>query len=935
MTIADLRDRGLFPALFSDRVADGVLHDVGLAAWEMPATATGGGYTHYARPQYHEDHEAFMAPAFRSNPAMVTRSSMASLHQALHVSEHGTMRLEDLPTVYGKGTSLALQNCVLAPDRSVGGVDSFYDYEADVQAILAQWAGGRRLYLHCGVANNEQFPTGSPRFNAHYGLRCRPASNLLFGAVSPSHLGIGADTYVHQASLICADAVVRPWVRTVMDPTNPGVVALAHAQIAQLVSQFGTAASYVVHGESSMIAFLPPLPGAPDRGPCEKEPLPESCSHCEPAAAYSTALNAAFRAYLEHELGITTVAELNERWESDLSSLDDVAPTTPGFFCPGLPNGLRDYLGFLRWLLSEAAIQEYHAAKGANPMIKASAMRFGPAGLEQSWLAGDFGSVGDWSAETWSTYVTDRRHVLETITTAARLSGVPMCWPITAPPFIPNAPDPNQYSAPVILLPIRTYQQAQARSFFRDVMTSGAAHIGYLKAPVVSFGQDPDSVAAILGVVEDIVSRHEEQFAFCGAWQRVVLHCERFDGFDHPPLDDGCGRVTSHLLRRFRTRRVPVALCSDDRVRVRPLSRWWLGRSIVIVPFHSRADEIRADYETLFPAGAPGAALFVHDAAGSPPAWVDDAVELGTPVGALHRAASGANVWYLACREAGPCTVDELWGAIAATIDAWVRPHMLQDVATEPVPHVADPIEVTLDAGVHATDVVATTVTDGLNFTVGLTNLSAAEQKLFLHVRPEIAQGLGVQYSVHEVSLPPGETEFVTLLAEGHGVDVEQAIDGGQANLSTVDPSYDTAAADAALTRAEALRGAGHEARALAGYLAAVRMPILRTTVLTSPLRVRVDVLRLGLFGELEPTTPIEGAQVLFVWPLNGREEGASGTTDGTGSVTLEVGAPAQERWDYAAGEFVAPAQDAAAVVEVQVTDPATGASSRATVSLV
>lgn len=918
-TLATLRANALSPALYSDRVPDGVLRDVGLSAWEMPA-GHGRGYMNYLRALDGAVLDAFLLEPVRSNPAFVNRAHLEEFRA--NIDAHGTLLIPELSTIYGRGTSLCLQNCVFSPSRTALGVNSFHDFAPGVDAVLDEWSG-KRLYLNVGMANGAEFLTGELRFNLAHPLECRPAVNLRRLYVDAAAFSVAASHYIHETSQFCSDMVPRPHLHPVFDPTHPDVVALCLDSITDLATSLGAAVRYVVHGESSMVI---PLLGS-DQTKCGAElPLTTDCQNCEPVTPYSAAVVAGFRVYLEAVLGLS-IGQVNERWNTDYADFTEIDPATIAF-CPGNPEGLKEWRRYLTFLILELGIVELSAAKTAAPTAECGVLRFAARGAELSWLAGDFAALGDWQNHTYDSYRAAAEFDLEVTADAARLSGVPPAFPISS--AVHDLVDPVEpQDNPKVFRAWWRYRDDGLDSFFRDLLTAGCAHHSYLRAPGNAIVEHAESLEAVMSAIEDVAAQHPTHLAMCGAWQRVAIHVEDLEQLKHPKQPGGGPRVAWHLRRLLRGQHVPVALFSEPRVRTRTLARWWLSRSLVVVPYHTQLEEIQEDYADLFPAGAPGAALFVAKSlTGAVPEWVDQTPLVETPVGPLHRCVDGlgdqTNCFYLAAR-APACSLDATWSIIAGTIDSTVRPLIESYIAASGgAPFTAAPVTIT-----GPSPVVANHVTDGLNFLVAVSNMATAgTATVTVGVAPAVAAALGVTYPQQVVSLAAGQGARVLLEAVPVGIDVAAAIADANSKLDTLEGlgAYDTAAGRDCLTRASALLPA-HPGRALAAYTAAVRMVYLQTAV--DPGLVTVSARRIGIVGEAA-TAPVAGCRVQLLFPLNGREEQEDeGVTDGSGVAGVAVSAPASPRWDFATGTWGAPPAGAGDLVEVHVTDPVWGSSTR------
>lgn len=930
MTLPQLRDKVAAPALLSHAIADGVLRHIGFACWEMPATRS-GGYMNGLELLDVADEQAWIKPQFQNLPGTMNAQRLLDLRtdglRPINLAELGASG------VYDHGTSISFQNTTFSPERSSGGIDSVYLFTDELNAILSEW--GKPIYVHLGAANNADFFIGELRYNAAYGLRTRgELSNPWSGVVNGAAFGADDSTYIRGTDMIGSDMVFRQWYHPVYDTTNPTVTGHVLTSIADTVRAWGNQLRYVVNGESAALlqAQFPPA----DRSTCGTEPLPSDCQVCEQVTNYPAAAAAGFRAYLTDILGLTTVEAVNERWDSDYAALEDIDPTTTPF-CPGNPKGLEDWRQFWGFLGEELALAQTHAAKGEDHSAHVSGMRFGIAGCEHSWMTSDQPSLGDWSGETSFAYLHDRVHPLALVADAARLGGVPVLFPFTAPPYIPAASVTTDPTVPPVLRAIRTYTQNEVRWMFRDLLIAGGVHVGYLWSIGVGFGAHQPSVDAVTGGLDWIRDLHDKALALSGPWQRTVLHVERAEDMTRPKFPGGSGRCSYHLQRRFRARGRPTAMITSTRPLERPLARWWLERSLVIVPYPADVVGLRDVYAGLFASPARGAALLIEQTTSDdPPAWVDPVPVVQTTIGAAYRY-PGTNVFWFGARHPGPCGTDQMWGSVAQIIDHVVVPAM-DAVITASLPdgdpYIGRPIVATPVDPAEPFDVVTSFVTDGLTWTVAASNLADQPVEFSLSVRAETQTAIGATYSPLHIHLGAGATEIIVLTPTAYGVssgDVVAAIAELDANLTTLGTAgFAVGDALAVLARASDLRTAGYDARAAAAVVAVARMPLLRVTGDASSVTVQVS--RAGLPGEAA-SSPMIGAAVRFAWPLNGGESGPAGVTDGSGEFTAAPGAPSDQRWDFATQTLVVPPAGAADLLDVYVT-ATDGASSKASLTL-
>lgn len=170
--VAILRASGAHPAVASNFVAEGVLHDVGWALWESipnPNTGTivGGGYNHAL---FHVD--AFQYDQDRPSPppSNLTGQEVGLLKTILTVDRVNLLPAE-WPEYAAGATSICTQQMVFSPVDVGSGRFTFYRYpELQTLVNLAQ-GSGLRVYANVGIANNGQFWTGEYEFNRLYPLK--------------------------------------------------------------------------------------------------------------------------------------------------------------------------------------------------------------------------------------------------------------------------------------------------------------------------------------------------------------------------------------------------------------------------------------------------------------------------------------------------------------------------------------------------------------------------------------------------------------------------------------------------------------------------------------------------------------------------------------------------------------------------------------------
>lgn len=947
MTLADIRDNGLHPVLYADQIPAGVLHSVGPALWEMPATATGGGYLHGLHvwdSAAATTYSAKLKPGVEPLPSIASAAKITQLAAEIVASSYARLDVSELDTTYARGGSICLQNCIFAPtyDPNDPSPPLNYDYSTDLNQVLANWSGPAP-WITCGMAGHSEFFTGEPGFNELYPIRSRTARNtfrdLFLSDQAKNQIPPDAYTVANELILSTGNVITggHLWPHCAFDPTHPDVVDMCLDHVEGIVGEFGPQLRYGIGGENLISLRDASLFGGDGTG-CGTVPFDsENCSRCAPVTNYAPHLIQGFRTWLTTVLGLD-LAGINERWGTTFPSLTAIDPiTTP--FCPNAPGAQEDWAEFVGFVLHETQVAQAMRAKQTDPTALVGLFRFGLRGIEQAALQSDMAMVGDWFGATEAVYLAEKLLKFEAINSANRLSGVPGGFMISSPPHNFVAVPTGQDAWPPIMRAYFQYRRWAVRWWVREVWTCGAAHLGYLKSQYVGFGAHAPSVEAVLGGLEEVQAIHATHLAMCGPHQRVVLHSHGLDEFYRPGYENAPAGQAMRLHFRLREQGRPCAVISSDRWLDRGLSRAEIAKSLVILPFHPDHDELRQAYEPLFPDGADGALLVivedpaaVSDPGGSAPDWVDETVLVQTSRGTLFRGKDSSedpiNVFYFAALPERECLdFDANRDRYALVLERDVLPVIEEHMATS----TAAPVTVTpTDAGTPLRDVVHSFVTDGLNFAVAISNLHTIAQEVDVAVDDAIATALGVTYTTQSIMLgavqSETDTQYLLLEADVTGIDVAAAITTASANLDELElqGSFDVTHGRALLAQATALL-AEHPGRAAAAVVAATRMVYLEASYASGT--ANVAAYRIGLAGE-DQTIAVAGARVQVLWSLNGREEGATGTTSGTGNCSLPVGAPAAQHWDWHAHALAAPGAEANDLIELTVT-ASDGATSR------
>ena len=942
--VNEIRARAHGPALYAHGVAEGNLRHIGMAEWALPEDPGTPGEAHTSAymhglktfPAAAAAYEAFIAPGLAPPPPLtpldaLTRTDMEALRADLIGNVAARIANAELQAggVYRRGTSIALQSCMLSP---VGTTPPFtaHDYAPILASIRALFNG--TIWAQIGESNHSLSWPGSFYFNNRYPLKARPAENLLRNEVfvAGNAIGLDADAWVFDGNSFtnAAFTTTKFYPHTVYDPTDPTVFALIQSSVAGLVTALGTQVRWMVEGEGSLSHRGAALGRNTSR--CGLDPIEATCWNCDPTTHYSQRMLDGFRVWLQQVKG-ETIATINERWGKTYTSFSDIDPRVAyvdqGFVryeFARIPQAQQDYEEYLSYLRQEIAIQNTITAKATNNAAIVSKFAFGLKGGEDAWLGSDMATRGDWhNPDSQEIYRANRRNWFDRIIASDRLSGTRGGLAITAAPWSPASTLP-QAGIPPLLKAIRTYTRDSVNWSLRDAWCSGVFHFGYLHTIGFSIAGDPPSVDAVLGAFEALTAIRATHLEGFGPWQRYAIHSSNLEGA-FTEKDTGSGRQAYALYDRLRVNNIPCALFQNQRVMTRTLAQWHLKRSLVVVPFHDDQAALLPTYLTWFPAGAPGAALFICD--GSPTGTV---ASLGAPVmvdetGALHRvhqAGTNTNVWVYLCRDRRVCTTrDTYYQRIADLVEGGIRATIEAAVAsTTADPFVVAPL---LFSG---SEVVAQYNTDSLNWSVAVSNMTTTAGSVTITVDPRLATALGVTYAPAVVALNGNETKFVLIEAVSSGINVAAAITDAQGALASL-AGYDVAAVTDLLTKAAAIVGT-RPGRALALYAQACRLPVLRATYGSG--NVTINARRLGVTTEAN-VVAVTGARVQLTFPLNyGEEQAAEAVTNGSGDAVVAVGSPIAKRWDFITTNApVAPAGSARAYVEAHVTDLATGATAK------
>jgi hypothetical protein len=931
--LATLRDKTLSPAIFAHRVPGGVLHDIGWACWEMPPGSR-SGYTNFLRQDL-AYYDTFLKPALRVTTAVQNALMLGLLRDALF-GTYGTLDLAELPTVYANGTSIFFQSTVVGQQR-IAGVDSFYDFRPDVQAIIANKLPQTKLYLQLGAANHISTPSHEINFAIQHGMTIRPGEpnpgRTVVDTTNPAWSGLNLDRLWIDINLVSGvDIASRPFYRPIVDVAKAAVVNLDHAYIQTMVTEFGTQAVYVVMGEN--FPYIDRFSTGFDFAKCDSDEVVGACAVCSPIAVYSPDTTAGFRSYLTGVLGLNdeTIAE---RWKPKKPVTITTIDTENENLCDYSPYAVSDYRAFLRYRYREIGRGEYRAAKAAGYQAQVSIMAFGTA-VEQSWLYSDVGAVGDWVNED-NVYLANRRWPMMLVSNAAALSGEPPMFPLSSPPAVFGTP-PGQDLIPPILRTFRIIDRNHVRWWLRDILRAGTGHIGYRKAPGFSLAYYAQNEIDIHQAFNDVRDLQQEGLEAHAAWQKIAVHCDRLEEV-YGSNQKGPGPVVAKVLaHRLRDTQVPYALFGDSEVMQLGFARVQLAKSITVSLFPHDQTGTANLLNGIYPSGTRGGAVIVLPMTGGDIGPVLPETNVVTPVGIIVRAVhddvvNPPNVWKFLVRPKMNCEMDKYAQRVADALERVVVPFIASQVEDPADPIVWRPLVITgqSEAAEAAGDIVANWVTDGICFTCFVSNMGLSSETIAIDIDPRVGTALGVTYPTVPVTLGSYDTEFVTIVPTTTGITPATAIADASARLTALSGlGYDVAAGEDLLAKATALDGLGKTTRAIACYIAAVKMIYLKITFAPA---LTVSARRIRLLGEPAGEVPVVGAYAQYFLLLANRESGPIYTTNASGDAVMSVGRARRLYWSNVLNKLVTLTDPAiASKVEVQVTDPATGQAAKQTV---
>jgi hypothetical protein len=626
------------------------------------------------------------------------------------------------------------------------------------------------------------------------------------------------------------------WYQPILDCTRSQVVRLGLEDIRNNVRKYGfrglrLRGNFIIGGEFQLDHYAPAPTGliAPRFGVACTQPITSEseCRNCQPFTPYSDELDKAFQAYLEEMLGLD-LAGVNIRWGLPVINSMTGQVVIPEFAGVGLENivpsledwcnyrgsgyglyqGVLDYRAFLRHLTRELYLIQYTEAKKTAPFGRHGARGPDP---ESTWLQSDMSLTGAWynhqvESETSELAYYSNSKLGRTLyywANMARLGGRPIGFPITSPPTTEKIgansvrviPPVGWSTSPVsIQFQPRAITRQHYFFFYRDILSAGVCGFGYYKLYGFSLfcGDPPDALieeyqgsiinnrysydgAAICNeILEEFKLIVQPRYLrFMTPYQRMAVHLDAYqmETFQVEPL-----RLAAKLLEHLDERHLPYAMMSDPRVFERLFARSTLGKSLVIVPFHSDLDlTLMSKYVSIV--GSGGIAMVITDQA-------TYASKLGSG-GAMSELITGTNwlkvLWdpanprvflYVTQIQATPqmppekqltlCDLNYLESEIEG-FSAQVSARLI-DVT---IPAQPGPVAT-------AADMKSTVVSDGMNYVVAISNLNQMDPVNCILTLPPERRVNGYDYYAMQIT----SSELTAPLAPIEENGREQALTG-------------------------------------------------------------------------------------------------------------------------------------------------------------
>lgn len=960
--IEHVRARAVPPALFDRYLPDGVLFDYGWAMWgplRDPRQAfQGTGYTNDLRIDDEAAYAATLDPRAATDPGVLTPDDVRAVRLEQNENEALDV-LADFPALYGGGvdgpaTSAVLQAAVFSPEPEgsdphgqAGGI-GIHDFAAIDDLSEVAGAAGMSLYHNIGVANVAWARTGYLDFNRRYSLEVRTSKppdggNLLLRGqwvIAPRRVRFIA---IDQHVVASPFQITRIWPHFVFDPTHPEVVALCMRHVRAFVQRFTTAKGFFLVGENLYTHAAEPS---------SERITHENFDRRAPRTNFAPYLVAGFAEYMRSVVGGDELA-LAARWAIagiTFASID----VRQAHWTPSKPVVAQDYTDYLEFVVHELSVLHYIEAKRARVAGWYSILGFGAGGVERSALYSDFPSSGNFYGDEAS-YFRSVQNSLALMADAVRLSGKPVAFAISGVPYRPRKPTPR-FDSPWYRRCFKEIDRDHVRLFFRETLTAGIAHIGYIKSLAHGLLDFPPSIEAVNDGLREIRDLRRRALAFMGPTQRVAIQVDNLQriGFEGIADEEPSTYLGALLSRHLRLAQVPCAVFSDDRVLQRTFSRWQLRRTLTLVALPARPEPHVFAYGELLAGNGTGGAVFVLanavatqmvaslQAAGGAATLVttfQSRTHPGDSASLISLTLPGiglARVFVFAFRDptggeglrqyGARCAelLGQAFDALAAVANVVLRPARAATVPDAPLvgnsvtdglnallavswpqaePSPSQPIVVTVDGRWQARFDAAVVVGFDTEF-VGAGNQIAPPQTRFVHVEARLSAA-------------------VTNAIAAGGMDLVIADLRGALGQLAGD-HFDVAHGVALVASAEASLRRVQPARALAGLAALARMVFVRASR-TDGSRITVHARRVWQGGGVG-VGPVANAQAQVILPLNGHEVQPAVAMTG-GIALLTITPPVLQRWDFAHGSrFKLPAQsDVEQFVEVHVTDQETG----------
>ncbi|MEZ5964626.1 MAG: hypothetical protein R3F56_12325 [Planctomycetota bacterium] len=960
--VEHLRRQALPPAWFDRHVGEGALFDAGWAIWGPVQDARqafqGTGYTNGVRVDAPEDYESTLSSTAGTDPGVLSPADFAAVRTE-HNEADAVLLLAEFPDLYGGGaggaaTSAALQATVFSPEPQ-GGAVGLHDFATLDQLQAAASRAGMALYHNIGIANVPWARTAYLDFNHRFSMEVRTPEPPRGGDLLRRELwaiGPGRARFVatDQHVVVAPFQVSKVWPHFVFDPTHPEVVAVCMQQVREFVQRTPAAKGYFLRGEN--LHALTPEPGL-------ARITRENFDRRAPLVNFAPHLTAGFEAYMRTVVG-DDEARLAARW--DLPGITFASIDLRGaHWTAEKPVVAQDYADFLEFVIQELGARHYIEAKRTRMAGWYSVLGFGPKGAERSALESDFPSVGNYYDDEQQ-YYGGARNSLALMADVVRLSGKPMAFAVSGVPFRPRKPAPRLDTAWYRLC-LKDITLDHVRLFFREVLTAGVAHVGYVKALVHGLIDHPPSIQAVNDGLAELAGMRERALLAMGPYQRVAIHVDTLERISYAGIADEepspyLGALVAERLRRAQ---VPAAVFGDARLLQRTFARWHLRRSLTLVMAPASPEARVFAYAELLTGGGAGAAVVVLplgiagglvaalQAAGGAASLVTTLrsnTEPNDTAALLHLTLPGfgaTRVFLFAFRDPLGGEGLRAWGLRCADLIDQVHAELaaLAGVVLRPASAAVSP----------AAPLFANCVTDGLNATLAVSwpDPGPAPPRPFLvsvdprwqgRFDPSVVQGFAVEVAGGHADLAPPQTRYVHVEARLHpAVDdavarggAAQVIDDVTAALAQLEnQGFEVAHGRTVLAFVQGSLAAGRTARALAGLASLARMVFVRAQRL-EPGRVWVEARHVWRDGG-GGVAPVASAEAQVLLPLNAHEEQAPVALAG-GTAVLGVPAPRHPRWDFAHGSRLRTPQtsDVEGLLEVHVTERIHGGHGVATV---